>query len=141
MLQMPEVGERMSTVSPVRPDTTLVEAAQLMRISGVGGVPVLDKEGECAGIVTERDIVVRVLAEEREPLAGFVRDIATMHPVTCSPEEEVAEVAERMRRHEVQHLPVCRAGEVVGVISLADIVFRRPDEERGTVVPPPVTSR
>lgn len=132
------VSERMSTdVSPARPDTTLVEVAQQMRISGVGGIPVLDHDGECAGILTERDIVIRVLAEEREPLAAFVRDVATMHPVICSPEEDLAAVAERMRENEVQHLPVRREGSVVGVISLADVVFGRPDEERGTITPPP----
>ena len=136
------VGECMSTgISAVRPDTTLVEAAQQMRISGVGGIPVLDHEGECGGILTERDIVVRVLAEEREPLAACVRDVATMNPVTCSPNEDVAEVANRMREHQVQHLPVCRAGRVVGVLSLADIVFGRPDEERGAIAPPPAVSR
>jgi CBS domain-containing protein len=139
---MVTVSERMSTdVSAVRPDTTLVEAAQEMRVSGVGGIPVLDHGGDCGGILTERDIVVRVLAEEREPLAAFVRDVATMHPVLCSPEEDVAAVAERMRENEVQHLPVCRAGRVVGVISLADIVFGRPDEERGTIASPRATSR
>jgi CBS domain-containing protein len=136
------VGECMSTdISAVRPDTTLVEAAQQMRISGVGGIPVLDHDGECAGILTERDIVVRVLAEEREPLAAFVRDVATMDPVTCSPNEEIADVADRMRERQVQHLPVCRAGRVVGMLSLADIVFGRPDEERGTIVPPRAMSR
>ncbi len=139
---MTTVGERMSAdISAVRPDTTLIEAAQQMRTSGVGGIPVLNRGGECAGILTERDIVVRVLAEEREPLAAFVRDVATMHPVTCSPEEDIGAVAERMRENEVQHLPVCREGEVVGVLSLADIVFGRPDEERGTIVPPPSISR
>lgn len=140
---MVTVGECMSTdISAVRPDTTLVEAAQQMRISGVGGIPVLAHEGEeCAGILTERDIVVRVLAEEREPRAALVRDIATMHPVTCNPGEDIAVVAERMREHEVQHLPVCLAGRVVGMLSLADIVFGRPDEERGTITPPPAMSR
>lgn len=139
---MVTVSERMSTdVSAARPDTTLVEAAKQMRISGVGGIPVLDREGECGGILTERDIVIRVLAEEREPLTAFVRDVASMHPVTCSPEEDLGLVTERMRENEVQHLPVCQAGQVVGVISLADIVFGRPDEERGTIMPPGAMSR
>ena len=139
---MATVKERMSTdVSAVPLGTTLVEAAQQMRISGVGALPVLDHDGECGGILTERDIVVRLLAEEREPLGAFVRDVATMHPVTCSPEEDIGAVAERMRENEVQHMPVCQKGSVVGVISLADIVFRRPDEERGTIVPPPAVSR
>jgi CBS domain-containing protein len=140
---MATVGECMSTdISPIRSDATLVEAAQQMRVSGVGGIPILDHEGEeCAGILTERDIVVRVLAEEREARAVFVRDVATLHPVICGPEEDVAAVAERMREQQVQHLPVCQAGSVVGVLSLADIVFGRPDEERGTIAPPPMTSR
>jgi CBS domain-containing protein len=136
------VSERMSIdISAVPLGTTLVEAAQQMRISGVGGIPVLDHDGECAGILTERDIVVRLLAEEREPLTALVRDVATMHPVTCSPGEDIGTVAERMRENEVQHLPVCQEGSVVGVISLADIVFGRPDEERGTIVPPRAASR
>lgn len=139
---MVTVSQQMSTgVFAARPDTTLVEAAQEMRISGVGGIPVLDHDGECAGILTERDIVIRVIAEEREPLAAYVRDVATMHPVTCSPEEDIATVTERMRENEVQHLPVCQGGKVIGVISLADIAFGRPDEERGTVVPPQAVSR
>lgn len=138
---MVTVGERMSEISPVPLGTTLIEAAQLMRISGVGGIPVLNQEGECAGILTERDIVIRTLAEEREPLTALVRDVATMHPVTCAPDEDIAVVAERMRDSEVQHLPVCRAGTVVGVLSLADIVFGRPDEERGTIDPPRAASR
>jgi len=82
-----------------------------------------------------------VLAEEREPLAAFVRDVATMHPITCSPEEDIEEVRERMRESRVQHLPVCEGGAVIGVISLANIVFGRPDEERGTIAPPPASSR
>jgi CBS domain-containing protein len=139
---MMTVRERMSTdISLARPDTTLVEVAQQMRISGVGGIPVLDRKGECAGILTERDIVIRVLAEEREPRAAFVRDVATMHPVTCAPDADIAAAAELMREHEVQHLPVCQEGSVVGIISLADIVFGRPDEERGTIVPPQAMSR
>lgn len=140
---MTVVGDCMSTdIDPVSPDATLVEAAQQMRVSGVGGVPVLDQEGsECAAILTERDIVVRVLAEEREARAVVVRDVATLDPVTCSPGEEITAVAARMRENEVQHLPVCEADRVVGVISLADIVFGRPDEERGTIPPPPVASR
>lgn len=130
-----------SGIAAARPDMTLVEAAKLMRSSGVGGVPVLDHGGDCAGILTERDIVIRVIAEEREARAAFVRDVASMHPVTCSPDEDVSEVAARMRASEVQHLPVCDGGDVVGVISLADIAFGRADEERGMIVPLELASR
>ncbi len=142
-MDMTTVEECMSAhVAPVPSDMRLTEAAQLMRSSGVGGIPVIGHGGEaCAGILTERDIVVRVLAEEREARAVLVRDVATLWPVICSPREDIAAVAERMREHEVQHLPVCQAGAVLGVISLADIVFGRPDEERGMLAPFWVTSR
>lgn len=140
---MATVRDYMSTeVSLVPPDTNLVEAAQMMRISGVGGVPVGEVASkECVGILTERDIVVRVLAEGREARAVFVRDVATPEPVTCGPGEEVSEAMARMRDEQVQHLPVVEAGKVVGMLSLADVAFRRPDEERGTVVPRAVESR
>lgn len=131
-----------SNVSPVREDTTLIAAAQQMRISGVGGVPVLDAAGEkCVGILTERDVVIRILAEERDPRAAVVRDAATLQPVMCAPDDEIATALAQMREAEIQHLPVIARGRVVGVISLADVVFRRPDEERGTIVLPPARSR
>ncbi|HSE67101.1 MAG TPA: CBS domain-containing protein [Gemmatimonadales bacterium] len=131
-----------SNVSPVREDTTLIAAAQQIRISGVGGVPVLDSRGEkCVGILTERDVVVRVLAEERDPCAAVVRDAATRRPVMCAPDDDITTALAQMREAEIQHLPVVARGQVVGVISLADVVFKRPDEERGTIVLPPVRSR
>jgi CBS domain-containing protein len=113
-----------------------------MRHSGVGGIPVLGHESdECAGILTERDIVVRVLAEERDPRAAIVGDAATLRPVMCAPEDDVATALTQMREEEIQHLPVIAEDRVVGIVSLADIVFRRPDEERGTIVLPPARSR
>lgn len=126
-----------SGVEAVPSDATLVEAAQRMRVSGVGGLPVLDQSGErCAGIVTERDIVVRVLAEGREPRSVLVRDVATLEPITCGPDEPIEAAIERMREHEVQRLPVVEDERIVGVVSLADVVFGRPDEERGALEAP-----
>jgi CBS domain-containing protein len=123
-------------VAPIAVDATLVEAAHEMRASGAGGLPMLDPDGRgCAGILTERDIVVRVLAEEREARATIVRDVATLQPVTCHPDDELDATFDQMCRHEVQHLPVLEDGEVVGVISLADIAFGRPDEERAGFEP------
>ncbi len=113
-------------VAPVREETTLVAAAQQMRISGIGGVPVLDAEGErCVGILTERDVVVRIVAEERDPRAAVVRDAAKLGPVVCTPDDEVGTALARMREVKIQHLPVVARGRVVGVISLADVVFGR----------------
>ena len=101
----------------------------------------LDRLPPVGGILTERDIVVRVLAEERDPRAAFVRDVATLRPVMCAPDDDVSAALLQMREEEIQHLPVAEGGDVIGVISLADIVFRRPDQERGTIVLPPLRSR
>lgn len=93
------VRHYMSTnVSPVRADMTMVAAAQQMRSSGVGGMPVLDPRGEkCVGILTERDIIVRILAEECDPRAAVVRDAATLRPVTCTSDDDVATALAQMR--------------------------------------------
>jgi CBS domain-containing protein len=124
----------MSTdVATIAVDATLVEAAHQMRVSGVGGLPVEDRDGNIVGILTERDIIVRALAEGRDARAGRVREVATLEPVTCAPEDSVDTALSLMRKHEVQHLPVVDDGRLVGVVSLADIVFRRPDEERGSL--------
>jgi CBS domain-containing protein len=129
---MTVVSERMSTdVTPIPIDATLVEAARQLRASGAGGLPVLDPEsGGCAGILTERDVIVRALAEGRDARRAIVRDVATLEPVTCAPGDDLATAVALMRQHEVQHLPVLDGGDIVGLISLADVVFGRPDEER-----------
>jgi CBS domain-containing protein len=123
----------MSTdIAPIPIDATLVEAARQMRSSGAGGLPVLDPEGVgCAGILTERDVVVRALAEGRDARRAIVRDVATLEPVTCAPGDDLDTAIGLMRQHEIQRLPVVEKGDIVGVISLADIAFGRPDEERG----------
>jgi len=59
----------------------------------------------------------------------------------CAPDEDISTALVQMREAEIQHLPVVEGGRVIGVISLADIVFRRPDQERGTIVLPPLRSR
>jgi CBS domain-containing protein len=128
------VSDCMSTdVAPIRTDATLIEAAGQMRASGVGGLPVEDGDGKIVGILTERDIIVRALAEGRDARAGRVQEAATLDPVTCAPSDDVSAALATMRRHEVQRLPVVEGDSLVGVISLADIIFERPDEERGAL--------
>jgi CBS domain-containing protein len=120
-------------VASIRTDATLVDAARQMRASGVGGLPVEDSEGKIVGILTERDVIVRALAEGRDARAGRVQEVATLDPITCTPRDDVGAALATMRRHEVQRLPVVEGDALVGVISLADIVFERPDEERGAL--------
>lgn len=135
---MATVAEYMSSeIDPARADTTLVAAAQQMRHAGVGALPLVDDEGHCIGILTERDYVVRVVAEECDARAMIVRDVATPDPITCGPDEQAPAVVARMRENGVQHLPVLDDGRVTGILSLADVVFSRSDETRGVGIAPP----
>ncbi|MFF7652955.1 CBS domain-containing protein [Streptomyces sp. NPDC007983] len=108
------------TVTSVRPDASLVEAAQLMRAQDIGGVFVA-LHGELLGVLTDRDITLRAVADGVDPLAVSCHLVCTPDPVTIGPDQEIAEAAALMRRHEVRRLPVVRAGRPVGVVSMRDL--------------------
>ena len=95
------------TESPqtVRPDMNASDAAGLMKSEDVGALPVV-KDGQLVGLVTDRDLVVRVLAERQDPESIWVGDIATRSPVTVTPDMRLAEAREFMERHRIRRLPV-----------------------------------
>ncbi|MGR3932774.1 CBS domain-containing protein [Streptomyces sp. BRA346] len=107
-------------VTSVRPDASLVEAAQLMRAKDIGGVLVA-LDGELLGVLTDRDITLRAVADGVDPLTVSCHLMCTPNPVTIGPDEEIAEAAALMRRHEVRRLPVVRSGRPVGVASMRDL--------------------
>ncbi|WP_055549183.1 CBS domain-containing protein [Streptomyces sp. NBRC 110028] len=108
------------TVTSVRPDASLVEAAQLMRAQDIGGVFVA-LHGELLGVLTDRDITLRAVADGVDPLTVSCHLMCTPDPVTIGPDQETTEAAALMRRHEVRRLPVVRAGRPVGVVSMRDL--------------------
>ncbi|GHJ32239.1 MULTISPECIES: CBS domain-containing protein [Streptomyces] len=107
-------------VISVHPDASLVEAAQLMRAQDIGEVMVAH-DGELLGVLTDRDITLRAVAEGVDPLAVTCHTVCTADPVTIGPDEEVATAAALMRRHAVRRLPVVEAGRPLGVIRLSDV--------------------
>ncbi len=110
-----------------RPDETVVEAARKMAENAVGSVVVVDDRGTLLGIVTERDIVVRVVARGLDPSKTLVGEIMTRNPVTIYDDASLSAAAELMRRKRVSHLPVINEeGRVVGMISRSDIVRLAP---------------
>jgi CBS domain-containing protein len=108
------------SVTVVGPDTTVVEAAQLMRAQGVGDVLVA-RNGVLVGVVTDRDITLRAVAEGMDPLTVSCQSVCTPDPVTVAPDEEVATAVRLMRRHAVRRLPVVEDGWAVGVITIGDL--------------------
>lgn len=111
------------SVSPVtvKPDDTVEHAAKLMRSLGIGSVVVVDERERVVGLLTERDIVYRVVAEARPPDTR-VSEVMTVGVVTIKPEAPISEAARLMISMGIRHLVVVdEAGRPVGVVSLRDL--------------------
>ena len=105
----------------VNPDNNLVEVAGLMRELDVGALPVCDND-RLAGMVTDRDMVLRATAEGRDPNTTAVRDVMTEGIVYVCADQEVEEAARIMEQHEIRRLPVLsREKRLVGALSLGDL--------------------
>jgi CBS domain-containing protein len=129
------VGDAM-TRSPrfVSRRATAAEAARTMLEADVGSLPVVDESGFLAGIVTDRDIVLRVVATGRDPSATAIEEIATADPRYASPDESLDEAAERMAAWRIRRLPVIEFDRIVGILSQADLVHEVKDRKAGQVV-------
>ena len=104
----------------VRPGASLVEAAQLMRAQDIGDVLVADGE-RVVGVLTDRDITVRAVADGADPLTVSAESVCTRDPVMIGPGERVSLAISLMREHAVRRLPVVENGLPVGVVSLGDL--------------------
>ncbi|NUP14510.1 MAG: CBS domain-containing protein [Streptomyces sp.] len=108
----------------VRPGASLVEAAQLMRAQDIGDVLVADGE-RVVGVLTDRDITVRAVADGADPLTVSAESTCTRDPVMIGPGERVSLAISLMREHAVRRLPVVENGLPVGVVSLGDLAETR----------------
>lgn len=106
----------------IRPDMNAADAAGLMKSEDIGALPVV-REGELVGVITDRDLVIRVLAERQDPQSVKVGDIATKTPVTVTPDMRLSEARELMEKHQVRRLPVMKGRDLVGIISLGDVAW------------------
>ncbi len=107
-------------VTTVSPETTLFEAAQIMRDVDTGVVPVVSG-GVLVGLITDRDIVVRAIADGADPSTARCEEYLSRNPTTVSPDASVQKAAGLMQRDQVRRLPVVRDGELVGIISIGDL--------------------
>lgn len=103
-------------------DVTAAEAAQQMARTGVGALPVVRTDGHLAGMVTDRDLVVKVLAAGKTPDSVKVGDLADQDEVvTIGAHDSVDEAVQTMKDHKVRRLPVIDGNRLVGLISQGDI--------------------
>lgn len=108
-------------VVSIRPDETALAAAKRMNERRIGALVVLDDRGRLAGIVSERDILTRVVAADKRPDQTRVADIMTKTVVTCAPDTRLPELRRVMRERRVRHVPVVEGDRVVGMISIGDV--------------------
>jgi CBS domain-containing protein len=106
---------------------TVFEVACAMVERNIGAVPVLES-GRLAGIFSERDLMKRVVVEGRDPRKTRVRDVMTAEPHTVGPHQDTEECRLLMHRYGFRHLPICAGPQLVGMISLRDILLRDLDE-------------
>lgn len=118
-------------------DDTIDQAAELMRRENIGLVPVVaGRNGKLVGVLSDRDIVVKVVAAGRDPRATAVSEVMTPDPIACRPQESTDALMELMALNQVRRVPIIdESGGLVGIIAQADLATRlgRP-EQTGQVV-------
>jgi len=123
-----------SGVICIREDTSVLQAATHMRKNNIGCLPVCDDIGHLKGIVTDRDIVLRVLARfaseqhenTRDARISHIKasDIMSTSPISVSPETGIHDAALLFSAHKIRRLPVTEAGRIVGMLSLGDVAVK-----------------
>ncbi|TMR01607.1 CBS domain-containing protein [Actinomadura soli] len=119
-----KVNEVMTPVPvAVSPDTSLAQVGDLMRQHGIGDVLVVH-EGRLRGLVTDRDIVIRAVAVEKD-MSTAVADICSTNIVTVAPDADADTAVQLMRRHAVRRIPVVDGDRPIGMISIGDLAVQR----------------
>lgn len=127
---MPERVSDVMTVDPVALTTeaTLRDAAVAMRDRDIGDVVVTKPDGTVCGLITDRDIVVRAIAEGRDPSSTTLEDVCSEDLVTVAPDDPVAAAIKAMEDHAIRRLPVMDNGSLVGIVSIGDLAVQRDPE-------------
>lgn len=125
---MTTVREVMTTdIDYCTPLDNVFEAAVKMHDLNVGAIPVVEN-GRLIGMITDRDLVVRGIAEKR-PGSSQVTEVMSKDIITISPDTPVQEAAQQMAEHQIRRLPVVEGGRLVGIVSLGDLATHRYSDE------------
>lgn len=113
---------------------TLADAARKMRDLDVGALPICGEDNRLKGMVSDRDIVVRCIADGGDPSSMKVSELAEGKPVTIGADDSVEEALRTMSQHKVRRLPVIDGHDLVGMLSQADIARNLPEDKVGDLV-------
>jgi CBS domain-containing protein len=111
---------------------SVVDAARLMREEHIGSLPITDDE-KLVGMITDRDITTRVVAEAADPKTTSVRDVYSRDLISVEPDQDLEEALQLMARHQIRRLPVVENGKLVGIVAQADIALKDNEKTAGLV--------
>jgi CBS domain-containing protein len=117
-------------VTALAPACPIADVAQTMRQLGVGSIPVV-RDGQVIGIITDRDIVLRVVADGLDPSMETAQDHMTREPLLAAPDWTLERAAELMAREQIRRLPVAENGRLVGYLALGDLAVQNQDRQVG----------
>ncbi len=118
----------------VRSGETVHTAAERMAELGVGALPVCGEDGRLKGMITDRDIVVKVIAEGGDPASTSAEELAQGKPVTIGADDGIGEILRTMSQYQVRRLPVIDGHRLVGIVAIADVARALPDPKVGDLV-------
>ena len=121
-----------ATVVTIRPGQSLREAARLLAEHNIGALVAVNEAGEIVGIISERDII-RAAARLDEALSRPISEIMTKEVIVGLPNDDLIAVANAMTERRFRHLPIVERGEMVGIISMGDIVKSQRDQYKGEI--------
>ena len=113
---------------------SVLDAARKLKDLNVGSMPICGEDDRLKGMLTDRDIVVKVLAEGRDPAATTAGELGEGKPVTIGADDPIDEALETMAQHQVRRLPVIDGQQLVGIVSQADIARNVEEEQVGKLV-------
>ena len=123
-----------SDATCARESDTVHDAAVTMAQKGVGALPICGEDNRLKGMITDRDIVVKVLAEGKDPRAVHVGELAQGEVVTIGADDDAQEILRTMSEHQVRRLPVIDGHRLVGIVAVADVARALPDRPVGDLL-------
>lgn len=113
----------------VRQDQTVWDALNILAVNNIGALPVMEGE-QMVGIFSERDYARRVELKDRKTRDTLLRDVMTAQFITVSPEQKMDECMQIMTDKRVRHLPVMKHGQLIGLVSIGDVLFVMISEQK-----------
>jgi CBS domain-containing protein len=127
------LASKLQGIESTTPEATVLEAVQQMNEHKIGALVVMDGD-RVAGIFTERDVLRRVLGDEKDPATTRVGQVMTSKVVCCDPDADLDEVATLMKNRRIRHVPVCNGdGRLLGMVSIGDINAAYTSDQEATI--------